>query len=65
MNNTQQDFLENSSSDEVLEMVDCISKAEENGRLIEVVYTALKDMRDNPQSSLLLPLHIALKDWNI
>ena len=49
----------------MLDMVECITRAESHGLLVEVVYTALKEMKEYPKSSPLLALQIAMEDWDI
>jgi hypothetical protein len=65
MNNIKLSFLEKTTSNEMLEIVQCIEKAERAGLLIEVIITALKEMKSHPKSSPLLCLQIATEDWDI
>ena len=65
MNPVKEHFLEKSKSKEMLDIVGCITLAEDQGLLVEVIYTALKEMKDFPKSSPLLTLQIALEDWDI
>jgi hypothetical protein len=65
MNQIQNNFLEESTSIEMLKFVQLISDAEDRGLLIEIVHTALKDMKSNPKSSPLLSLQIASDDWDL
>ena len=65
MNPVKKKFLEKSTSEEMLDMVECITRAESHGLLVEVVYTALKEMKEYPKSSPLLALQIATEDWDI
>jgi hypothetical protein len=64
MNPVKEHFLEKSKSKEMLDIVGCITLAEDQGLLVEVIYTALKEMKDFPKSSPLLTLQIALEDWD-
>jgi hypothetical protein len=64
MNTIKEKFLEKSISSEILEVAQCIENAERVGLLVEVIYTALDEMKSNPQSSILLCLQIALNDWD-
>jgi len=64
MNPVKEHFLEKSKSKEMLDIVGCIIRAEDQGLLVEVIYTALKEMKDFPNSSPLLTLQIALEDWD-
>ena len=65
MNQIKTHFLENSTSSEMLEMVECIKRAEDHGLLVEVIYTALKEMKEFPNSSPLLCMQVALEDWDV
>ncbi len=65
MNYLKKEFLEKSTSEEMTEIVECITRAESHGLLVEVVYTALKEMKEYPKSSPLLALQIALEDWDV
>jgi hypothetical protein len=65
MNKIKKDFLKESTSIEMLKFAQLISDAENRGLLIEVVHTALKDMKSNPKSSPLLSLQIASDDWDL
>lgn len=65
MNQVKENFLKNVNSSDMLSIVECITIAENAGLLIEVVHTALMEMKQNPKSSPLLCLQIALEDWDI
>ena len=65
MNQVKENFLKNVNSSDMLGVVECITIAENAGLLIEVVHTALMEMKQNPKSSPLLCLQIALEDWDI
>lgn len=65
MNSVKENFLKNVNSSDMLGVVECITIAENAGLLIEVVHTALMEMKQNPKSSPLLCLQIALEDWDI
>ena len=65
MNPVKKKFLEKSTSEEMTDIVECITRAESHGLLVEVVYTALKEMKEYPNSSPLLALQIALEDWDV
>jgi hypothetical protein len=65
MNPVKEHFLSKSTSKEMLDIVECITRAEDQGLLVEVIYTALKEMKDFPKSSPLLTLQIATEDWDI
>jgi|TARA_B110000977_G_C10950095_1_gene444299 hypothetical protein len=65
MNQIKEQFLEKSSSGEMLDIVECVTRAESQGLLVEVIYTALKEMKEHPKSSPLLTLQVAMEDWDI
>ena len=65
MNPVKEHFLEKAKSTEILDIVECITRAEDHGLLVEVIYTALKEMKDFPKSTPLLALQIAVEDWDI
>ncbi len=65
MNPVKKEFLEKSTSEEMLDIVECITRAESHGLLVEVVYTALKEMQEYPKSYPLLALEIAMEDWDV
>ena len=65
MNSVKENFLKNVNSSDMLNIVECITIAENAGLLVEVVHTALMEMKQNPKSSPLLCLQVALEDWNI
>ena len=65
MNSVKENFLKNVNSSDMLSIVECITSAENAGLLVEVVHTALMEMKQNPKSSPLLCLQIALEDWDI
>jgi len=65
MNKTQNQFLEESTSIEMLKFVQLISDAEDMGLLVEIVHTALKDMKSNPSSSPLSSMQIASDNWDL
>ena len=65
MNPVKKKFLEKSTSEEMLDIVECITRAESHGLLVEVVYTALKEMKEFPNSSPLLCMQVALEDWDV
>ena len=65
MNQVKENFLKNVNSSDVLNVVECITIAENAGLLVEVIHTALMEMKQNPKSSPLLCLQIALEDWDI
>ena len=64
MNPVKEHFLEKSTSKEMLDIVECITRAEKHGLMVEVIHTALIEMKENPQSSPLLCLQIAAEDWD-
>tara|TARA_R110002153_G_scaffold252236_1_gene409958 strand:- start:263 stop:460 length:198 start_codon:yes stop_codon:yes gene_type:complete len=65
MNPIKEEFLKNVNSENMLGIVECITIAENAGLLVEVVHTALSEMRKHPKSSPLLCLQVAIQDWDI
>jgi hypothetical protein len=50
---------------ELSKIAEIVNRAQLFGLTTEVVYTALKEMRLNPDKSSLLCLQIAAEDWDI
>ena len=65
MNPVKEHFLEKAKRTEMLDIVECITRAEDHGLLVEVIYTALKEIKEYSRISPLLALQIALEDWDI
>jgi hypothetical protein len=63
-NPIKEEFLKKSIDQEMLEIAQILTKVERHGLLVEVMYTALRAMKDDPQSSPLLCLQIAAEDWD-
>jgi len=59
------DFLKKVKNDELFEIMEILNRVKQFGLTTEVVYTALKEMKDNPKLSPLLCLQIAAGDWGI
>ena len=64
MNPIKEEFLKKSTDQEMLEIAQILTEVERHGLLVEVMYTALSAMKDDPQSSPLLCLQIAAEDWD-
>tara|TARA_R110002167_G_C12353345_1_gene622409 strand:- start:155 stop:376 length:222 start_codon:yes stop_codon:yes gene_type:complete len=65
LNPVKKNFLMETASGKLIDVVQCIEKAEMSGLLVEVVYTALKEMKAEPKTTTpLLALQIALEDWD-
>lgn len=60
----RKEFLEMIDVNQVLEFNEVWSDVERHGLVMEVIFTALEEMRQNPNSSPLLCLQIAAKDWD-
>lgn len=58
-------FLKDYKSDAMFKIVEILDRASQFGLTTEVVVTALKEMKENPESSPLLSLQIAAKDWDL
>ena len=64
INPIKEEFLKKSTDQEMLEIAQILTEVERHGLLVEVVYTALRAMKDDPKSSPLLCLQIAAEDWD-
>jgi hypothetical protein len=60
----KKEFLEKMDIDTVVEFNDLWTSVEKTGLVMEVMFTALEEMKSNPSSSPLLCLQIAAKDWD-
>ena len=65
MNPIKEEFLKKSTNQEMLEIAQILTEVERHGLLVEVMYSALRAMKDDPNSSPLLCLQIAAEDWDI
>lgn len=65
MDPIREKFLKEYKSDTMFKVVEILDRAYQFGLTTEVVYTALKEMKENPESSPLLSLQIAAKDWDL
>jgi hypothetical protein len=65
MNLIKENFLKNINNDDMLNIVECIIIAENAGLLVEVIYTALEEMKKHPELSPLSCLHAGLDGWGI
>ena len=65
MNPIKEEFLKKSTNQEMLEIAQILPEVERHGLLVEVMYSALRAMKDDPNSSPLLCLQIAAEDWDI
>ena len=65
MDKIREEFLEKMDLDTVIEFNDLWSKVEKTGLMMEVLFTALEEMKKNPKSSPLLCLQIAANDWDV
>tara|TARA_B100000780_G_scaffold263786_1_gene217941 strand:- start:889 stop:1101 length:213 start_codon:yes stop_codon:yes gene_type:complete len=64
MNKIRKDFLKICDSDEIIEIDSIINRVNSFGLIVEVVFTALEEIKSNPNTSPLLALQIAAKDWD-
>ncbi len=64
MNKVRKEFLKKVDSDEMMKIVAILDRVEMFKLTTEVVYTALNEMKNNPNSSPLLALQIAAEDWD-
>jgi len=65
MNKQRKEFLEKVNSDEILDICTILDNTKRYGLEVEVIYFALKHMKEFPESSPLLALQIAAKDWDV
>tara|TARA_R110002167_G_scaffold100451_2_gene262243 strand:- start:1871 stop:2065 length:195 start_codon:yes stop_codon:yes gene_type:complete len=63
MNKIQKEMVDN-HIDELNEIDRVLTNVQNHSLVVEVVYTALKEMKENPNSSPLLALQIASEDWD-
>jgi uncharacterized membrane protein YjjP (DUF1212 family) len=64
MNKIRKDFLDMCDSDEIIEIDSILNRVNRFGLIVEVVHTALEQVKSNPNTSPLLALQIASKDWD-
>jgi hypothetical protein len=64
INPIKEEFIKKSIDQEMLGITQILTKVERHGLLVEVMYTALRAMKDDPKSSPLLCLQIAAEDWD-
>ena len=65
MNQVREAFLKEYKSDAMFKIVEILDRAEQFGLTTEIIITALKEMKAHPDSSPLLCLQVAAKDWDI
>ena len=65
MNRIKEEFLKESTDQQMLEIAQILTEVERHGLLVEVMYTALRAMKNDPKSSPLLCLQIAAEDWDV
>lgn len=65
MNKIREKYINVEMQGELMEMAQIITQVEKHGLMVEVMHTALIEMKENPQSSPLLALQIAMEDWDI
>jgi hypothetical protein len=64
MNKIREKYINMEMQEELMEMVQIMTQVEKHGLMVEVIHTALIEMKENPQSSPLLCLQIAAEDWD-
>jgi len=64
LNKIRRDFLDICTSDEVIEIDSLLDRVKSFGLTVEVVYSALNEIKSNPNTTPLLALQIAAKDWD-
>ena len=65
MDPIRKEFLKEYKTDAMFKIVEILDRANDFGLTTEVVHNALKVMKDHPDSSTLLCLQIAAKDWDL
>ena len=65
MDPVKKEFLEKMSQEEMIKVNELWTSVERHGLVIEVIYTALEEMKSNPTSSPLLCLQIAAEAWDV
>jgi len=65
MNKVKENYLKNVHSCDMVDIAECVTVTENAGLMVEIIYTALSEMQSNPQSSPLLCLQIAMRDWDV
>jgi hypothetical protein len=65
MNEIKKRFLEEARLVDISSIVELIGRAESRGLLIEVVHTALEDMKNNKNSTPLLSIQVAIDCWDV
>ena len=64
-NPIKEEFIKISQSPEILAYVEILTNVERHGLMVEVMHTALNEMKQNPDLSPLLCLQIAAEDWDV
>tara|TARA_R110001592_G_scaffold280361_1_gene547747 strand:- start:10006 stop:10203 length:198 start_codon:yes stop_codon:yes gene_type:complete len=64
MNKIRKDFLNKIGSEEIIEINSILDKVNEFGLTVEVIYTALNEIKSNPNTTPLLAIQIAANDWD-
>lgn len=65
MDKIREDYLEMITSPEMLEAAQLLTEIERQGLIVEVMFAALKEMKEKPNSSILLCLQIAADGWDV
>jgi len=65
MNTVKNEFLLNATTNDMLEFAQLVGKVENSGLLVEIIHTSLKEIKNNPKTSPLLALQIAVEDWDL
>tara|TARA_R110000751_G_C13494732_1_gene449551 strand:- start:185 stop:382 length:198 start_codon:yes stop_codon:yes gene_type:complete len=60
----KEDFLDKVGSKEIKEIAQLLDKVEKFGLTVEVVYYALRTIKENKCITPLLALQIAMEDWD-
>lgn len=65
MEKIREEFLQKMTLETTMEFINLWSKVEQTGLIVEVIFTALEEMKNNPKSSPLLCLQIAANEWDV
>jgi hypothetical protein len=65
MDKIREDYLDMITSPEMLEAAQLLTEVGRQGLIVEVMYAALKEMKERPNSSPLLCLQIASDGWDV
>tara|TARA_B110000285_G_C15119639_1_gene616300 strand:+ start:298 stop:495 length:198 start_codon:yes stop_codon:yes gene_type:complete len=65
MDSIRKDYLDMITSSEMLEASQLLTKVERQGLIVEVMFAALKEMKEKPNLSIISCLEVASEGWDI